>query len=142
MSDSAAPMAERILEESGIGGGLIVHLNCGEGKLTAALGSGERYTVQGLEADAEEVEAARRHIRQLGRYGRVSVDHRDRAARLPYADNLVNLLVVSGPTSASRVELERVLCPGGVAIFATRDRGSIGDERLTKRRQVGTRGGL
>jgi hypothetical protein len=58
---------------------------------------------QGLEADAKEVEAARRHIGQLGRYGRVSVDLWNRAARLPYADNLVNLFVVSGPPSVDRV---------------------------------------
>ena len=49
--DRSSAVAKAILEESGIRGGLVVHLNCGEGTLTAALCANDRYIVQGLESD-------------------------------------------------------------------------------------------
>ena len=77
--------ARQILDETGIKGGLIVHIGSGEGRLTAALGEKKCYVVQGLEADAEKVRNARQYVRSLGRYGRVSVGQWD-GRRLPYAD--------------------------------------------------------
>ena len=69
-----AGLAQQILEAAGVGGGLVVHLGCGDGRLTAALAAGDRYLVHGLDADAANVEAARGHLRSLGLYGRVSVE--------------------------------------------------------------------
>ena len=46
-------LAEQILEASGIQGGLVVHLGCGDGKLTAALRAGDSFLVHGLDADAD-----------------------------------------------------------------------------------------
>jgi len=43
--------AKQILDRAGIQGGLIVHLGCGDGKLTAALHANDSYIVQGLDAD-------------------------------------------------------------------------------------------
>ncbi|HID77640.1 MAG TPA: methyltransferase domain-containing protein, partial [Planctomycetaceae bacterium] len=108
--------AREILEASGVRGGLIVHLGCGDGRLTAALAASGPYVVQGLDADPAHVEAGRRHIRSQGLYGRASVA-RLAAARLPYVDNLVNLIVVERPGGVSTDELLRVLCPGGVALI-------------------------
>ena len=59
-------LANRILEASGVEGGLVVHLGCGDGRLTAALRADARYTVHGLDADASNVEAARQHISDKG----------------------------------------------------------------------------
>ena len=87
-----AASARAILDATGVKGGLIVHLGCGDGRLTAALRAGPAYLVHGLERDAAEVREARRHIRARGLYGPVSVMHW-KGERLPYADNLVNLLV-------------------------------------------------
>jgi outer membrane protein assembly factor BamB len=131
-SDGVEDLAKGILEQSGVQGGLIVHVGCGEGPLTAALGVDDRYTVQGLEADARRVEQARRHVRGLGAYGRISVRHWNDANRLPYADNLVNLLVVSGDSLVDREELRRVLCPGGVAIFLADAQGRMTNDRLVE----------
>ncbi|MEA3367928.1 MAG: hypothetical protein U9R68_07430, partial [Planctomycetota bacterium] len=39
----AAGDAAKILQETGIRGGLIVHLGCGDGRLTAALRAGDAY---------------------------------------------------------------------------------------------------
>ena len=105
--------AAEILQEAGIRGGLIVHLGCGDGKLTAALGAQDDCVVHGLDAGEAQIASARRHIQSLGLYGRVSVEE-FRGDRLPYADNLVNLLVAGGPGSVSREEMLRVLAPRGV----------------------------
>ena len=116
--------AKRILADADYTGGLIVHLGCGDGRLTAALYAGEGSVVHGLESDAVQVAKAREHIRELGLYGEVSVDVLD-GEHLPYADNLVNLLVVSRRLSVDRGEMLRVLCPGGVALVSgVRGRGS------------------
>jgi len=112
-----ADLARRILAETGVKGGLIVHVGCGDGKLTAALRVNESYQVHGLDADVTNVEQARTHIRSLGAYGEVSVDRFD-GKRLPYIDNLVNLIVIRDAGHGIRdEEVKRVLAPDGVAIF-------------------------
>ncbi|MHC4369541.1 MAG: methyltransferase domain-containing protein, partial [Planctomycetota bacterium] len=54
--------AERIFNEAGVKGGLVVHIGSGDGRLTAALGEKNCYIVQGLEADADKVREARQHV--------------------------------------------------------------------------------
>jgi len=120
---SKRDLARQILEASGVRGGLIVHLSCGGGKLTAALRASDSYLVHGLDTDAEAVQEARQHIQSLGLYGNVSVAAFD-GQRLPYIDNLVNLVVVSGfSVQVLGDELARVLAPGGVVMV----RGDLGD---------------
>ena len=127
---SDGPRVRTILEETGVQGGLIVHVGCGDGKLTAALRASDSYLVHGLDADAKNVAAARQHIQSLGLYGKVAVEPWD-GRRLPYVDNLANLIVVSGPLSVAREEILRVLCPGGVAVFTT-DHGQLTTDKLVK----------
>ncbi len=107
-------LAERIIGNAGVKGGLIVHIGCGDGKLTAALRTSEAYLVQGLDTDQTNVEKARAHIRSLGLYGDVSVDRLE-GDRLPYADDLVNLVVSRNLGDIPMDEVMRVLCPNGVA---------------------------
>jgi len=106
--------AERILSTTGIKGGLIVHIGCGDGKLTAALHANSRYLVHGLDKHIEKIERARKYIQSLGLYGVVSVEQW-KDGYLPYADNLVNLLVSQQPPDVTIDELMRVLAPNGVA---------------------------
>ncbi|MFO8013668.1 MAG: class I SAM-dependent methyltransferase, partial [Phycisphaerae bacterium] len=115
-ADPAAPAeaAERILSATGVRGGLVVHLGCGDGELTAALRRGEAYLVHGLARDPAQVETARGRLREAGLYGPVSVDLFD-GRRLPYAGNLVNLLVADDLGDVPMDEVRRVLVPGGVA---------------------------
>ncbi len=110
---TANERARHILDATGVQGGLIVHLGCGDGMLTAALRANDRYLVHGLDEDARNVAKARAHIRSLGAYGPVSVD-RLTGRRLPHTDNLINLIVVDKPTHVSTDEIMRVLRPGGV----------------------------
>jgi outer membrane protein assembly factor BamB len=108
----AKATARKILDAGGVRGGLVVHLGCGDGKVTAALRTNEKYIVHGLDASEANVAAARRNIQAAGLYGPVSIAHLA-GTRLPYADNMVNLLVVQDMGKVTPSEVMRVLCPGG-----------------------------
>ena len=108
-----ADLARQILKDTGVQGGLVVHVGCGDGKLTAALRADDSYLVHGLDTDAGRVREARDHIRKLGSYGPVSIDRFD-GKRLPYVDNLVNLVVARDLGGITPAEAMRVLAPGGV----------------------------
>jgi len=116
-----AARAKQILEATDVQGGLIVHVGCGPstssgpaGKLTAALRVSDAYLVHGLDTDSANVTKARKHFQSLGIYGEVSADRFD-GARLPYIDNLVNLVVSADLGKVAMSEVMRVLAPGGVA---------------------------
>ena len=121
-----AEQARGILDATGVKGGLIVHVGCGDPGapgLTAALRVNDSYLVHGLDSDPAKVKAARKHIHSTGRYGKISVDTFD-GKRLPYADNSVNLIVIGRGVTMPDGELLRALAPRGVAL--------IGDRKLTK----------
>jgi len=111
--------AAEILEATGVKGGFVVHLGCGDGKLTVALRPNEYYVVQGLDADADQIEKARAHIRSLKLYGPVAVEQWS-GKRLPYADNLVSLFVAEDLGDVPMDDVMRVLAPYGVA-YVKRD---------------------
>jgi len=106
--------AREILNTTNVKGGMIVHLGCGDGKLTAALRANDSYIVQGLDTDVGNVEKARRTIISKGLYGKVTVREFD-GKNLPYIDNLVNLIVATDKCKVSKDEILRVLAPRGVA---------------------------
>ena len=114
----AAGDAKSTLDTAGVTGGLVVHLGCGDGKLTAALRADDGFLVQGLDAGEQNVAKAREHIRSQGLYGPVTAEPWAGRA-LPYIDNLVNL-VVSENADAPMDEVLRVLRPGGVALIGGR----------------------
>ena len=107
-------LARRILADTGLAGGLIVHVGCGDGRLTAALSAGDGYLVHGLDTDLQNVTRARKQIAARGGYGKVSVDQWD-GKRLPYVDNLVGLLLAEDSGELPIDEVTRVLSPGGMA---------------------------
>ncbi len=115
-ASAADPAAEAaaILKATGIRGGLVVHLGCSDGRLTAALRASEAYLVHGLDPDPSAVARARKYLMSRGLYGPVTVqvwaeDY------LPYSDQTVNLLVASKVGRVPAHEIMRVLAPGGVA---------------------------
>ena len=112
-TDDVAELAK----SSGVTGGIVVHLGCGDGRETAKLLLDERFLVHGLDADDANVEQARENIRALKLYGKVSVAKHD-GGPLPYTNDLVNLLIdSSGGKLATPEEIIRVLVPGGVALI-------------------------
>ena len=108
--------AKQILDASGVKGGLVVHLGCGDGKLTAAFHANDSFLVHGLDADAKNIAAAHQHIQSLGLCGKVSADQFD-GKYLPYVDNLVNLIVVDKLGNVAMTEVMRVLAPNGVVMI-------------------------
>jgi len=109
-----AATADAIYEATGVRGGLVVHLGCGDGSLTADLRASDRYLVQGLDTDAARVAAARELLHSRGLYGPVTAEVFD-GRQLPYAGGLVNLLVAEELGDVTMDEVFRVLAPGGVA---------------------------
>jgi len=73
-TSSHEQQARQILDATGAKGGLVVHIGCGDGKLTAALRVNDSYLVHGLDTKAKNVEKAREHIKSLSLYGSVSVE--------------------------------------------------------------------
>lgn len=111
-----AVAANEILKTSGVQGGLVVVVGCEDTKLVAELGENESFLVQALDTDPIKVEKARQAIQNTGNYGRISAATFD-GKMLPYADNLVNLIVVSDSSvQLPAEEIARVLAPRGVAM--------------------------
>lgn len=119
-SQDGIDQVQDLATKSGFSGGFIVHLGCGEGQLTTALGKLPRCQVQGLDRSSGNVAAARESAQQAGLYGTVVID-RISGNRLPYIDNLINLLVVSEAGNISDDEIQRVLAPGGSVATRTAD---------------------
>lgn len=98
--------------------GMVVEVGLREVDFTARLGDLDGVTLQTLVVDPGQLSRARTQLVSRGVYGGITVAQFD-GRRLPYADNLVNLIVVhagSGQVSVARDELMRVLVPGGVLL--------------------------
>jgi outer membrane protein assembly factor BamB len=111
---AAEAMASDIIKASGVKGGLVVHVGCGDGKLTAALRASDSYLVHGVDTDAKNVAAARKHILAAGLAGKVTISQFD-GKRLPCIDNIASLVVIEDAASVSTDEIMRILSPRGVA---------------------------
>jgi len=119
-ADPADEGDRAITAETGIGRGLIVHVGCGDGVLTAALAKADGRLVHGLDSESVAVQQARARLRSLGQYGRASVEQWT-GPRLPYRDSLVSLLVCEDPNLVSEAEIMRVLRPLGAAVVGNGD---------------------
>jgi len=104
-----------LLRESGVSGGVAVHVGCGGGRLTAALHADDKLLVTGLDTDAADIAKAKKHIDSLGLYGKVSAERFD-GKNLPHGDNIVNLIVIEDAAKLTAKEVARVLVPKGVAL--------------------------
>jgi len=113
-----ASSADALIKASGVQGGLIVYVGQGKGKLITDLCQKDAYVIQTLCGNCLEVDLLRRQLQEQGRYGRVSVEYWSNKY-LPYANNLVNLLIVDDPDAVAAKEAIRVLTPLGVACVRT-----------------------
>ncbi len=112
--------AGAILDAAGSAGGLVAVLGCDDPALLAGLRPSDAYLVHGLDTDPAAVAAARKHLRAEGVYGRVTAGHLA-GGRLPFVDDLVNVLVVADADAAvPEAEMQRCLAPGGVLVDARR----------------------
>ncbi|MFW6171030.1 MAG: class I SAM-dependent methyltransferase, partial [Planctomycetota bacterium] len=105
-------LAATVYEQAGLDGGLVVELGVKDVDFTAALGRPEAVTLQALDTDPRRVAEARQQLEAKGLYGPISVARFD-GKNMPYADNLVNM-VVTHDREIPQEEIFRVLVPGGV----------------------------
>jgi len=103
-----------------LAGGLIVHLGCGNGRLTTKLATRNQCRVHGLDSGGQNVAAANDWVRGQKLSARVWID-RHTADRLPYAENMVNLCVIEDLDLVPREEIDRVLVPGGISLTRSGD---------------------
>jgi outer membrane protein assembly factor BamB len=109
------------LSDLGVTGGLCVMIgDDATSSITQSIGRTGRFLVQTLHADAQQVSSQRGLLQATGMYGLVSVDQLPISGKLPYTENLVNLMVVRqvmGIDTPAQ-EISRVLCPRGVVLIA------------------------
>lgn len=122
LAGEAASEAAQLLELSKIRGGVCAHLDCGDASLTADLARSGRFLVEGLCADAASIPATREKLFNKGLAGLVHVSLLD-PQRLPFVDNLVNLLVMENAQDRlakglTPKELLRVMAPLGAACLS------------------------
>lgn len=119
----AAAMAAHVVQWSGAPGGICAVVGVTDADLALAVAKQGGFVVQALCPDGARCESVRKAVRAQGMYGPVSADTLP-PGRLPYTDNLVNLVIVdSYPASAkagpSPREILRVLAPLGIAYLGT-----------------------
>ena len=93
--------------------GIVVHLGCSDGGRTLQLHD-DRFVVQGLDRNRAKVVGARKRIASAKKSGEVSV-RQLHGNKLPYADNLLNMIVVDDTLGISNEEILRTLTPLGIA---------------------------
>ena len=98
-------------------GGLIVQLGASETESAARLSLTGRYLVHVLDPDSSGVKAARAKLRDEGQYGLVWAEKAASKTRLPYSENVVNMIVIRD-YSVPVEELARVLTPNGRVVVA------------------------
>ena len=116
-SQAAELTAERILTSSDRSDGLCVTVNASDSELAVALAKRSKFVLQTLHGDADTVDAVRRTVDRCGLYGRVSARQAS-LQRLPYTENLVNLLIVNDYRQLQQQgmtidEMSRVIAPYG-----------------------------
>lgn len=113
----AEALAQQLLRPLQARSGLCVHLGARDGRLTTALSGQGSYLVHALAEDDAAWSTVQQQIESAGLAGIVSVQQAA-VDQLPFADNLVNLLVVDNVADLatqglSIAELRRVMRPGG-----------------------------
>ena len=118
--------ADKLLAAAGVRSGLCIVLGARDGEFLADLAREGRLLVHGLDTDAEAVAQARAYVARQEVYGQVSVARVDGFTRLPYAEQIANLVIADGFSGLrgrgmSVTEILRVLCPNGIALLGSRD---------------------
>lgn len=120
-SSVAEKRGRQILADSDFQGGLIALVGLEEAADALFWGGVPRALVHGLVQDRDVLPVVRRSVREAGMYGRVSAILWP-GPQLPYAEDMVNVLVVLDEAVAlKRDEVDRVLAPGGIAWFPDED---------------------
>ncbi len=129
-ASDAAALVEHLIDMADISQGICCVLGCGDAKVALELARRDGFFVHVLDSDATGIETARRALDGEGLHGTRAVAEKSALSQLPYADNLVDLVVAACMTRGRLHELPlsevlRVLRPGGKAVLGSgRDAGA------------------
>lgn len=118
---AAAPEMAAVLNDSAIKGGLCVIVGSDDARLAAEVANSGPFLVQCLSLDPARISPSREALLAQRIYGRVTIEAWSGNA-LPYADNLVSLLLVLDKGNIDEGELLRVLRPFGEMVILNSDR--------------------
>jgi len=110
------PSIGSICETCGVTGGLCVQVGSEDLAVALELARTGRVLVEILDTDAAKVERARAQIHSTGLYGLISANRWAPDKPLPYAENLVNLVLIEEGRKVAVAEAVRVLRPAGVVL--------------------------
>ena len=137
----ALEMASQMVRASGASGGICAVVGAADADLARALAKQGSFAVHVLAAEPTLCDRARQAIRAQGLCGTVSAGVLANG-RLPYTDNLINIIVVDAyPTrlksGLSPDEVLRALAPLGTAFFGGPDAGSWAEGLIARLRAAG-----
>jgi len=117
-AEDSGTLAPLVVKSAGLEQGMCLVIGETDGRLTASLAKASRLYVQSCTRDEKAVGPARQALIDAGVAQRASVVFRE-VDYLPYADNLINLVVCSDwkASGVSAEEILRVLAPSGVAVL-------------------------
>jgi outer membrane protein assembly factor BamB len=110
-------------EAAGITGGLCVTIGCEDSRSVAELVGTGRYLVHILDWDKGAIDGVRAKLQEMGLYGLASAELLGAEGKLPYTENLVNV-VFFGDKAVGRIpirEVVRVLHPNGMFFCAGKE---------------------
>jgi len=117
-----ANLARHLLARAGLSRGICALPRCGDGALAVAVAESSGFLVHALDSRPAAVAVARRLADEKGLLGHRVIVEKRIGAQLPYADNCVDLVLVTDLTEealgeVSLAEVVRVLRPRGRAIL-------------------------
>jgi outer membrane protein assembly factor BamB len=117
-AEDAPAWVAQLEQETGAHGGLCVLVGMDDPAMALDLSARGTFLVKMLSLDPTTVERASARIQEAQRYGLVCADELRPDDRLPFTENLVNLLLMEGrsATPAMWREAARVVCPGGTVL--------------------------
>ncbi|MEM7014105.1 MAG: PQQ-binding-like beta-propeller repeat protein, partial [Verrucomicrobiota bacterium] len=98
-------------DPAGVSGGLILQIGGDQLDKAAQQSQTGRFVIHIVDSDPAKLDYD--FLREHGRYGLVWAEHRPDLSRLPYAEHVVNGIVITRDLGVSATELARVLTPGG-----------------------------
>ena len=97
-------------------GGLVVQVGAEKTDVAVRLSHTGRYLVHLVDLDSSVTEKATKSLRTKGTYGLAFAETLQDFNHLPYAENMVNAVILQSPGKVPLAEVHRILTPGGVLL--------------------------